>query len=80
MFNSPSHFRYAKRCSAVMQNSVREIRYDCLTTRPISSCKSRIFRSLSTYTSDLRVPTPKKKSQGVSHMVLVAIDDHHYAR
>ena len=60
----------------VCKNSVREIRYDCLTTRRISSIKQQIFRDLLTYTNDLRVPV----SQGKSHMTWVAIDDHHYAR
>ena len=48
----------------VCKNSVREIRYDCLTTSGISSFKSLIFRGLLTYTNDLRVPQ-RNKSQGV---------------
>ena len=43
------------------KNSVYEIRYDCLTTRGISSFKSRIFRGLWTYTNDLRIPHEKNQ-------------------
>ena len=35
----------------VVTLSVREIRYDCLTTRRISSSKARIFLSLLSYIS-----------------------------
>ena len=45
----------------VGKNSVREIRYDCLTTRRISSSKARIFLSLLTYTIDLSVPQRKNQ-------------------
>ena len=45
----------------VCKNSVLEIRYDCLTTRRISSFKSRIFRGLLTYTNDLIVPQGKNQ-------------------
>ena len=50
----------------VCKNSAREIRYDCLTTRRISSFKSRISLGLFIHrpTNDLRV-TQRKKSQGV---------------
>ena len=34
-----------------------------------------------TYTNELRVPQRKKKKiKELGHMILVAIDDHHYAR
>ena len=45
----------------VCKNSVREIRYDCLTIRRISSVKARIFLSLLEYTNDLRVLQGKIK-------------------
>ena len=64
----------------VCKSFVREVHYDCLTTRQISSCKTRIFLGLLTYTNDLREPQGKKKSKELSDMTLVAIDDHHYAR
>ena len=48
-------------------NSVREIRDDCLTTRPISSFKSRMFRGLFTYTNDLRVHKGKNIKRVKSH-------------
>ena len=69
MFNSPSYFKYAKYraydhlCSAGMQDSVREIHYEFLTNRRISSFKARTFLGLLTYTNDLRVPKKKKKSR-----------------
>ena len=51
----------------VCKNSVREIRYDCLTTCRISCYKSRIFRGLLTYPKDLRVPQEKKIKGVKSH-------------
>ena len=60
----------------VCKNSVREIRYDCLTTRRISSFTLRNVGGLLTYTNGLGVPQGKK-SRELSHMTLVAIDDQH---
>ena len=51
----------------VYKNSVRKIRFDCLTTRPISSFKARTFLGLLTYTNDLRVPQWKKSKGLKSH-------------
>ena len=61
------------------KNSVREIQYDCLATRRISSFKARIFLGLLTYTKWFK-STLRKKSRELSVMTLMTIDDHHYAR
>ena len=45
----------------VCKNSIREIRYDCLTTNRIFSFKSWTFRGLLTYTNDLREPQGKNQ-------------------
>ena len=79
MQNDVGHMTTSAALVSLCKNSVREIRYDYLTARRISSFKSRIFRGLLTYTNELRVPQGKNHKE-LSHMTLVVIDDHHYAR
>ena len=55
------------------KNSVREIRYDCLTTRQISSFKSQMFRGLVTITNDLTLIVPSANS--VSLLEIAAVHE-----
>ena len=57
MLNDVGHMTTS--AGLVCNNFVREIRYDCLTARRISSLESRIIQGLLTYTNDLRVPQEK---------------------